>query len=271
MSSKILLGLEIEGVFNRDLNAFSIGRYHNGHATGKYWKCEEDGSLRRSFKYSQEECAEFVSNIIKSKLGLKNALKEFKNIITNGEEYELNEVCYFNKSCGCHIHIGLNDSTKKISHLLDYKYIIKFRDEFFKRLNGLDIDPEAKQSIKKHYFRGYAKKTTTKKFYTSGRYKEFNLLSDEENQGLEWRSFNLYNIKTFDDLNKVLILVYDLIREYFLFPIQKGYNTRKKNIKIKEDIINRFKITNPEKIVLNKISLEPDTIQKNMNDIRRGL
>lgn len=151
----------------------------------------------------------------------------------------LKEVLSFNDSCGLHLHMGLNYSND-IGKALSIQIINDFRKEFFKDLFNLDIKPELKTAIKLHYFRSYSKKTTLKNFksFSSDRYKELNRVSERQNKGLEWRSFNILNCDNWDDFQKVIMLGYDSL-EKLIKKRMNGYTTRKQNIKVKREIQNK--------------------------------
>lgn len=237
MKSKLLIGIEIEGIFNADyFKPKKIGNYHEPVRVNKYYRVEHDGSLRRSFNFPREVVAEITTPPIQTKKTFVNTIKGFKGLFKNAERKELNELVYFNDSCGCHIHIGFidgNGKQKKISRLLDEDRVLKFRRKFFKALRELDIDDETKEQIRKQYFRGYASRCDKRNYFDRRRRKEFNLTSDEEDTGFEWRSFNLHGVKTFEDFEKIFLMIYDLIKQNFYDRMNRGYKTKKRVLTLK--------------------------------------
>lgn len=245
MVNKFILGLEIELIYNRTkVKTFDIGEYHNGVTFGKYWKVERDGSLRLNGKFSIENSSEFVSRCLKSKKAYFSALKEFKDFFSSNGLYELKEVLDFNNSTGSHIHIGLKD--KNISKFVHIDELSKIRRLFFKLVKNSNILQEkTKESILKHYFRHYAQKNNDiNHLDTNNRYKEFNLRSELEGKGFEWRSLNLNGVEYWSEFEE-MFKIFFICAQNIIKSRVEGYNTRKKTN-------NLMKIIDKQNIPMDK-------------------
>lgn len=241
MGFKLLTGLEIEAVLNRDFHKFPIGSYHNGLKISEKWETQRDGSLNHYSEFKLPFCVEFVSSILKDKKGFFEALKEFKDLLSKNGKYELNEVLSFNNSCGCHIHIGLNNSLK-FRTLTEFRILKEMRDLFFKKIElSKVLNKKTKQDILTHYFRGFAQELRERQYLSRRSYNrssEFNTISEEINKGLEWRSFNLLNVKKWIEFEEVFKIGFECIN--FLFKKRKnGYISHKKPLRIQKAILKR--------------------------------
>ena len=103
------IGLEVEGIINIDKVLVVAGGYHEGIKCGKFWKCESDSSIRGERLFKNERTVEFVSSILKNKRQFREAMRELKKILNIQKKQDLNESIYFNKSCGCHIHVSFDN------------------------------------------------------------------------------------------------------------------------------------------------------------------
>jgi len=66
MMRDINLGIEIEGILNRELNNIEIGNYHEGVPVRglRNWKAEQDSSLEHNQEFGENStCVEFVSPV----------------------------------------------------------------------------------------------------------------------------------------------------------------------------------------------------------------
>lgn len=257
------VGTEIECILNDDLehiNSLEEGEYHDGVKLNTYWEMQADSSLDYEGKFPNERCSEIVSYKQTSRENFFKALKSFENLISDNGTYELKNVVYFNKSCGCHIHFSCGK--RKFKDLIPFEYIIRLRKVFFDKLDKSKIiKEEHKKAIKEHYFRHYAIKLT-KDNYTRGRerHSEFNVQSEEAGYGLEWRSFNLRNITSWDEFHELFKIAFDSL-EYLFNIKEKGY-TMKQNIKIpkkelKEIFKEEEKTLNKTILFLHEIDLTP--------------
>ena len=107
------IGLEIESIVDRARLTMEVGDYHHGIPISglllNSWKAEHDGSLYPTRDvFPNQTGIEFVSNIYPSQKEAMAGLKQFKRIVcTIGKSKKLNELMYFNTSCGAHIHFEL--------------------------------------------------------------------------------------------------------------------------------------------------------------------
>jgi len=248
--AKIRTGIEIEAVLNRGEHPqLKIGEYHNGIKLNKYWKTERDGSLHERREFNLNLCCEFVSIKLKGKRGFKVAIDNFIKTISKNNLLELKDVLVFNNSCGCHLHLGLDDN-KAISKLIDFRILRDVRKLFFKKITESDISEEIKDKIKNHYFRSYAKKLTPLSYIRrrTPRHSEFNIVSESEGKGLEWRSFNLNGVESWKDFKTILNIGFDCL--YYLYKKRVcGYSLRKESLRINKSELKQ--IIEPEPVLLN--------------------
>jgi len=212
------IGIEIEGILKIEgLNE---------------WIAERDGSLNKSGFFSYEEPIEIISPTFKGEKSFLKGLKDFKNYFSNFGEYELDEVLYFNSSCGGHIHFSIKNFSFK--NKVIFEIFKKVRNKFFKEIKNSNI--ESKKEIIKQYFRGYAKKLTEEVYkYKRCREAEFNFISEDRGKGLEWRSPNLLGIQNWKEfleywniILKCLKYFYEISQKYeilntFLLKIEDNY------------------------------------------------
>lgn len=230
------IGLEIESIVNNEIMSIAeetIGRYHHPTKKNVYWRMEKDSSLHGKNKFDYEETIEFTSIVIKPER-FRRALDSFKEIFKG---YELNKVLDFNDTCGCHIHISMEDeSTFTFRRRAVFGIFSDVRKEFFRLLKKNEkLSQEVKDKIRKHYFRHYAQAVNEDNYRdTSDKYREFNLRTEEDGTGIEWRSFNLLGVTTWDEFFEV----FEMGRKCVMFlrdKIMKGCSYSS-NLKIPEKI-----------------------------------
>lgn len=247
LKKSLYYGIEIEGIFNNkytnlmneieeydeDGNRYNGREEYNHDIKFKKWRFKGDGSLHDSGFFSNESIVEFYSNLLKSKTDFFKALKEFKDFCSNKNKIELKDVVYFNDSCGCHIHIGFKDY-RKFYNLVNLEILKEFRELFFKKIKESKIlDSDTKLNILNHYYRSYAREIKAQNYNKKHphRYLEFNILSERSGKGLEWRSFNLRDIKTWKEFNHLFKICFECI-EFLHNKILNGYELDNKPLKL---------------------------------------
>lgn len=200
----IKIGLELEGCYNEDYVGFDVGDYHDGIKVSPYFKAEHDGSLCSYNNFSNSLTMELVSKIIK--IDETDLLVTDLRKLLNGNNEELNKLVSFNDSCGCHIHFSTD---KKFKPNIPFYFYVEMRDFFFNKLDKSGLRTDLIKSIKKQYFRGYAKKLIKD---SNDRGMEFNFQSESNNYGLEWRSFNLCGVESWDEMRTVLNIATESIK-----------------------------------------------------------
>ena len=251
-------GVEFETEYNRDiLEDVEIGNYHDGTDFCEYWKCEEDGSLR-IYDFRNGNTFELVSNVLELD-EWTTAVKTLRKA-TNPS---FSDVFSPNRSCGHHIHFSVKELEKrKIKEVVFLDIFKRIRMLFFQRLRVKY--PQHFESIRKHYFRKYAKKMSllgeSNPYMT--RYCEFNL-STNESQGLEWRSFNVLGVKKWDDYEGIVRLGLESIKD-----VITAYLNGK--IKIRERISFDLTGLNVEELPKSINYIDCIMIQKEDNELIRG-
>ncbi|MCH7534152.1 MAG: amidoligase family protein [Bacteroidetes bacterium] len=255
------IGLEVECVINRRKFDFRIGEYNDPARVGNtHWKAKRDSSILGHHRFKKEKCVELVSDIIHNKTEFKNTVKELKKIFQIKKSGSLKNKVYFNKSCGCHIHVSLkNYKFVKYAHPM---ILIKTRKYFLKNIMRSNLSDKLKDSITMQYDRTHARISRGLTRDTQKRNAEFNFQSEEHNMGLEWRSFNLCGVSNYKELRRLLNIAYKTLR--YLEKISKNwqdiektnitprsekktYLYKKENIKLKKPQ-NKFN----EEILLKK-------------------
>ena len=241
----ISYGVEIECIYNTENLKEGINRqdyHHGGFKEGCCWKLERDGSLNissndyKKMRGAQLDCGEFISKRLVGREGLMYAIKELRDNLFGGKP--LNECVSFNTSCGTHFHFSIKGKCKKRAHINIFK---ETRELFFNKLDDSSVlSKRIKTSIKKHYFRDYARELSLQTM--KDRRCEFNSISEENQKGMEWRSINLLGVTKWEELIEVFNIVVDCIE--FLDRRVRKYNVIE-NIKIensdKERILENIK------------------------------
>jgi hypothetical protein len=246
---RIKLGVEIECAYNSELIELEKGNYHSTEIVhkGDNWKVERDGSLDEYGEFNEGDTAEFVSGILGGKKTFFKAIEEFKSFF-NG--HELSEVLSFNSSCGCHIHIGINGG-KKYHNKLNYDTIKELREMFYNNVTASEILSEnTKEKVKAHYTRAtYVQQQSITEWnrQQTDKYTEFNRQSENNGQGLEWRSVNLRAVKNWAEFDEMFKIIYECAEYLF----KKRTTTHKE--KYKQVRFNRAKMsrTGTGKVILN--------------------
>jgi hypothetical protein len=253
MTDALKMGVEIEGIFNLcNFALIKTNKENNNFFKTQNFILKDDGSLERSGIFENEISAEITTkkpvNPNKLKRNFKSFEKAFKGL-------ELNEVVYFNKTCGLHYHFSINDKNN-IHEIITLKTIRKTRQYFFKQLRQSEILKDCAESIIIHYNRKYATLNKINKFNgyknvkyelcpqyikydycnlkpksCDKKYKEFNFISEINGYGVEWRSLNAYGVKTwveFHELNNIII-------DSILFLIAQIKQPQKEIINIRLD------------------------------------
>lgn len=246
MRGKIGLGIEIECILNSSIHSIQEGSYHNGikirGLTG--FKAERDGSLRGIEFEENSHPIEIISNCYGSVASFKSAIERFIKFFSKDGHYELKDVLRFNRSCGSHLHISIKDLV--ITNKVILQVFQNTRKYFIGKVKQSNI--ESKQDILDRYNRSYAQLMTKENFRRVLRNKEFNLAGEGQGTGIEWRSLNLTNIKTWDELREIIAIIINSV-EYFIKNAQKF--TRRGWVEIKEKPIEEQIIN--EKIEIRRI------------------
>lgn len=247
MALKKYIGLEIEAVYNSQLLNLNVGSYHEGIQKGKYWKLENDGSIKTYLNNknwaSWSKTIECVSLKLDTKEKVKEAIEEFYSIFSNNGKHELNNVLDFNSSVGFHIHLSIFKGKKefKFRDFIDIQVFKRLRRRLFKELKTSTL--KSKNEIIKHYFRGFAKKTRFDENNNfrlrCDKYQEFNFYSEDCKKGFEWRSPNFLNISTWEEFNFLI----NLYLKYCDFMLKKLVTN-----KVKENIIIEVEDIEPKQI-----------------------
>ena len=254
---KIKIGIEIECILNNDILDFiPKGDYHNGitlkDIDGKEyndWKCEGDASINAGKIFHNYKQIEFVSMTFKSKQDFFNGIEKFINVISCNGKYELKQVMEVNKSCGCHIH--LSKGKKQYLKYVHSHFLEDTRKRFFKNLMSSKLPTQIKEAIKEQYDRSYSRVLTKEELlnsrHNSNRGVEWNFCSERKGQGLEWRSFNINKVETWEQFRKLMGIAFQSLEPLFLSSIgwKKG-NFYKVDIDLPEEIEEEHKIKTPK-------------------------
>jgi hypothetical protein len=227
---KFNYGLEIECELPYS-NQINRGDYHEGIKCGKYWTAERDGSLHtKKGGYN----VEFVS-VVLTKEQIPEAIRELKAICKD----DANRFHNFsvNNSCGAHIHFSTK-SKGKIQHF--YKQL---PPSFVKEIGAKGRETIAQKfpkyisgKFEKQYNRGYARQFSGVE-YMRGRYYEFNTT---ETKGMEWRSFNLQGVRTWEQMEQMYLTAADVIETVMRQKIEEKQEIPMESSKKSEKITIEF-------------------------------
>lgn len=195
------IGIELECIYNRGLLDLPHGDYHNGIDINDYWESQRDSSINTSHKFAREEICELVTHktlgskkeMVKAIMSLKETFEDLSK-----REEELKKLLYFNNSCGAHIHFSLPNYN--FWQYASGKIFKKARTKFFSLLDkSKKIDDAVKLKIKKQYSRSHSR-TIGNARQRKERNVEWNFKSEASGRGMEWRSFNVIGIDTWENL-----------------------------------------------------------------------
>ena len=228
-------GIEIEAFANKrvlykDLGVpkMNIQPYHRGEYGHMEqlpsWRFETDSSLvptDNEFEYTEKEVFEAVTRPFKLNQW-PDVFNEFKDYFTAGTKIEFNKVLAVNSSCGCHIHFSSTTNSHKT--FVSYQYLKKIRnavDEYI-RINHPDIHKEYIKAYKRNGAHGdsYCREVQENLVDYNDRRVEWNMtaLEHKKRGGIEWRAFNLAGIKTWEELNDILVnsfrIIEEIVRDY---------------------------------------------------------
>jgi len=229
MKDTLKVGIEIECIVNSQIHNIQLQPYHSEWKSIKGllgWKAETDGSLRTHNEFEEwSTTAELISRIYSIK-GLESAVKRFIKYFSKNNKYELNEVLSFNDTCGSHIHFSIIDFY--FGDKVIYEIYPKIRKFFIKKIENSNI--QSKDDIIRRYNRFYAKKLTKgvwNKYRRRRRNLEFNFSSEYEDKGLEWRSLNLTNIRTWKEFEEFFDIIIDTLKYIHKLVLNYSIKTRK--------------------------------------------
>lgn len=215
--SGLRLGFEIELEYNPDkVGHISKGNYHEPLRipTSEYWRAERDSSLN-AVKFSAT--AEITSKVLNNNNWHK-AIKEFERIFSHNGKYELDEVIGFNSSCGAHIHFSIEG--RETLHLKTFPQTYdELKKIAVKRLRLAGFSKEWIKTFTSHYYRSYAKENKN----STGH--EYSLNTNTGKDTVEWRSFNLLGIDTWEDFKKAYSAAIMTISDYIRRMDKGGYKT----------------------------------------------
>jgi hypothetical protein len=246
-------GIEVECAYNSELLG-DLENQRHGSSLGRYefadsFFSEDDSSLGPSGKF--DETAELISipfqlnKVDKIISDFKSATYEriaaYKKITVFKAKqlYKLKDIFSFNKTCGCHVHITPLISMRSKSYLIRYKgHVFKF--------NGIPLEfkpyatpklfdtitdrvyskikrsvPRVFKSFKSHYYRdSYSSKTDSlyEAYHDRGCFN----FGPPGNAHFEYRGFNLYGVKTWDEFSKVIKSGLTAVKEVFNKEFKNG-------------------------------------------------
>lgn len=250
MTNNIKVGIEIENIFNKRLDHLKnvrVGPRRAGIPVKglRGWKAEEDGSVSGYGLFDNYgRSSEFILTCVGSVPAFKSSLNRFKQFMSNNGQYELNKVLVFNHTTGSHIHVSIENHEYK--KLVIPQVLHRARKYFLDRIQKSNI--ESKALIIDHYFRYYSTQTSKKQIIgirRAERRSEFNLQSEMEGKGLEWRAINMRGIQTWKEFDEFIDIICDSIT-YLI----------KQSIKYKKIVDMRFKIKE-----------EPENTESNIQQI----
>lgn len=235
---KIYCGIEIETEYNVSKLNLEIGEYHTScisdYYFGHYFHVENDGSLYTSHKFKYGSMAEFVSAPFDIN-DWEKVIDDFKNsVIEDSGTNKLDDVLYFNNSCGAHIHISvltIREGMKKIVgdrvkvtaencgdyvpfKIVSHRALLKINRRILKDIKR--EMPNVYESISKRFYRGHA----SEEIDEYDKYSTWNYRPKEQGR-LEFRSFNLSGVENWTDFKKIYGIVFHAIKAEFAILMRK--------------------------------------------------
>lgn len=207
---EVKLGVEIECVYNKDEWPLTVVGYHSRNVGDNFngWSVSSDSSIHvhNETDFNNPGVAELVSEPCIGWEELKETLEELK-VRAGGKE--LHQVMEFNKSMGTHIHFStFREKEKDMVFMSLYK---KLRNIVFEKVKR-EL-PHIYPGFKKHYFRSRYAPEQKGDIIDKGMRGEINYGTVSQGTGVEWRSFNLLGVTTWDELMTMMKIAYDSIKE----------------------------------------------------------
>lgn len=255
MSHPILMGIELEGIYNKDSLRSKFGsgygyRQSNGKIVSDSWMISSDSSLEaRGTKFDNYEKAELIQLPRIGREGFFDSLQEFKKLFKPGKE--LKECVEFNKSCGCHVHFSTN---RKIFDRCMFEHVGFLREQLEVNLKKKLSAPTVK-NIMDHYNRSYSSKIEEEDFEkfvtgTCSDRREVNFVSEHKGKGIEWRAFNLRDISTWEEFDGAMEAMYETVEgflnEVYNFNREYVVSINTKTIKSKAKYVGSAKFKIPK-------------------------
>ena len=246
-SKSFMMGIEIETIVNRAVvdHKDGFGGYHAPSHFTENWGATSDSSIICGRDFESERAVEYVSKTFHL-AEMKQRIQEFREYFGDNK---LHDTMYFNGSTGAHIHFSFDDGGK-ISQQALYDDLEETRKFFLGRVKKSTIlSDTAKRLITRRYFRKYALEITkgqwAKNLKGSGgdRSVEWNINSEHNGKGLEWRSVNLAGITTWEEFFEVFDIV-----EKSMYRLLKEINGSIREFKRKVDTTAIHKIISKEVI-----------------------
>ena len=202
--SEAIFGLELEAAVSSNVrHATQVGSYHHGKTMPvKGWKAETDATVRPSGELGLDYAIEMVSaparkaTLMQRVDALISWLKEFG---------EFSDVIDFNESTGCHIHFsyGARKDDRWVQKYMQFYNLVRLRTRTIRRICKELGDTQA-SLFSSHYYRAFAHENDNGALH-SEKYVEFNYKSSST-KGLEWRSFNLLGVKSWEAMRKTILI-----------------------------------------------------------------
>ncbi|MBD3248461.1 hypothetical protein GF336_00260 [Candidatus Woesearchaeota archaeon] len=275
MRTKMFFGLEIECLYNPKINRINQSDYHdfsNSSCFNSYFYAERDSSIEYcDFNGDCTSAVELISiplekDEIKEAL---SALKESLNIEKKNTDFS--DIIGFNNSTGAHIHVGIYKDSKKRIQISDNRGFLKriygkeiklskvINLRLLKDINHLIIKrvktelPHIYNSWISQFYRNYAKELD----FPLQRDMSWNL---KDYDRLEFRSFNLMGVKTWNDLEKIYEIAIDTI-----YSKMKEVITRSSPFKERNKIVIEPKDGQDERFTSNiLIEKQPEEVTINV-------
>lgn len=192
----IKFGLEIEAEYNNTLYPLQVTGYHNSNVGDNFdsWSVTSDSSLTNTQQWGEDSrVAELVSTPLFGWEEVYSALLEVK-AKANGKE--LNECLLFNTSTGAHIHFSTWRGRE--GDMMFMQHYNQLRNNVMARVK--EEYPRIYPLFKKQYIRDYSRTQHEMIINKHDRRMEINYESVAQGKGVEWRSFNLVGVETWDEL-----------------------------------------------------------------------
>jgi len=277
----MIIGLEVETWLDTDMYDMEYGLYHDGRNVSQHWETQNDSSIEPRESCPFADCyydeeddeyhneddtnndVEFVSKAFKfSKFD--TVIAELKDLLYI-EGKELYQTVHLNETMGTHVHFSPpKGSFKNFGDRGRMKFYKMMRESFKWRIGRSNIS--SKDKIIERYNRYYAQQIEDLK-NRSKRQVEFNFLSESDGKGLEWRSPNMGDIKTwreFDEYFKIIKACLNDIGRY-------NFNFTLKRVKeIKYDLSDRYNTVIKINVKNKKLVLKEKIVFKNKENIKVG-
>ena len=257
-TNKVQFGIEFEGLFKRTAPIFSFSSEELDEIG---FNRKDDGSLRYSSHHNRSEWYKReVTTPIFDLNEAQDTLNQFKGLVQSNPEDKLSNNLFFNKSTGTHIHFSLVSDSGALRDCA-IGTLLKRIDDRVKEENKKFFTPNKYGIWVNHFVRNYSREQDYSQLNRSDKYRTFNL-SNDEYKTIEYRSFNLRGVRTWQNFFNVVMTTLKIIDEEVNKAIKTGMERLNEEGIEEEDLSPEFNELNKSNEIYESGRIRENTISE---------